>query len=166
MTKFVLLALLASSLPAQWETRNLLNPKALGSKPAPEAAAALRQHFADPPSEFRSMPLWVWNDELQWPRLQQQLEEFHRQGIGGVFVHPRPGLMTEYLGTEWFRLWKLAAEEGKKLGMEVNIYDENSYPSGFAGGHVPSRAPDTASQFVEVLRGSPPEPSTGWARKR
>ena len=40
--------------------------------------------------------------------------------------------------------------EGKRLGIEVNIYDENSYPAGFAGGHVPSRAPDTASQYVQA----------------
>lgn len=157
MKHAVLLALCSISiLPAQWETKNLLNPKALGPKPAPEPAATLRQRFADPPSEFRSMPLWVWNDELQWPRLQQQLEQFRQQGIGGVFVHPRPGLMTEYLGSEWFRLWKLSAEEGKKLGMLVNIYDENSYPSGFAGGHVPSRAPDTAAQYVQAIPNQPP----------
>ncbi len=75
------------------------------------------------------MPLWVWNDELAWPHLAEQLRQFRDQGMGGVFVHPRPGLMTEYLGEEWFRLWKLAAEEGRKLGIFVNIYDENSYPS-------------------------------------
>ena len=58
------------------------------------------------------MPLWVWNDELEWSRLKEQLIQFKQQGMGGVFVHPRPGLMTEYLGAEWFRLWKLALEEG------------------------------------------------------
>ena len=81
---------------------------------------------------------------------ERATRQFKRQGMGGVFIHPRPGLMTEYLGADWFRLWKLSLEEGKRLGLLVNIYDENSYPSGFAGGHVPSRAPDTASQFVQV----------------
>jgi hypothetical protein len=126
----------------------LRNPKALGPKAAPLSAAQLRAAFANPPAANRSMPLWVWNDELQWPRLREQLAQFRAQGMGGVFIHPRPGLMTEYLGPEWFRLWKLSAAEGKRLGMEVNIYDENSYPSGFAGGHVPAIAPDTAAQFV------------------
>ena len=96
------------------------------------------------------MPLWVWNDELEWPRLAEQLGQFKQQGIGGVFVHPRPGLMTEYLGETWFKLWGQSIEEGKRLGLLVNIYDENSYPSGFAGGHVPSRAPDTAAQYVQA----------------
>jgi hypothetical protein len=61
----------------------------------PATAAQLRAQFADPPSEYRSMPLWVWNDELSWPRLRQQLAQYKKQGMGGVFVHPRPGLMTE-----------------------------------------------------------------------
>lgn len=130
----------------------LLNPTALASsaKRAPETEQELRRNFADPPAEYRSMPLWVWNDELEWPRLAEQLGQFKQQGIGGVFIHPRPGLMTEYLGGTWFKLWGLAIEEGKRLGLSVNIYDENSYPSGFAGGHVPSRAPDTAAQFVQA----------------
>jgi hypothetical protein len=136
----------ATSAQAGFAERELLlNPKAL-----PPASAALDPRaFQDPPAEFRSMPLWVWNDEMEWPRLAEQLAQFKQQGIGGVFVHPRPGLMTEYLGEEWFRLWKRSAEEGKRLGLFVNIYDENSYPSGFAGGHVPSVAPDTAAQFVQ-----------------
>ncbi len=132
------------------EIRLLLNPKALAGKPGPANVQELRQGFQNPAAEYRSMPLWVWNDLLEWPRLKEQLEQYKRQGMGGVFVHPRPGLMTEYMGADWFRLWKLSVEEGKKLGLLVNIYDENSYPSGFAGGHVPSRAPDTASQYVQV----------------
>ena len=132
----------------QAERDLLYHPKALGEKRAPLTAAEFRAAFANPPAENRSMPLWVWNDQLEWPRLKEQLEQFKAQGMGGVFIHPRPGLMTEYLGTEWFRLWKLSVEEGKRLGIEVNIYDENSYPSGFSGGHVPSIAPDTAAQYV------------------
>jgi hypothetical protein len=119
--------------------------------PAQQTAAGLRKGFSDPPADFRSMPLWVWNDEMSVPRMQEQLRQYQQQGMGGVFVHPRPGLITEYLSADWFRLWRAAMDEGKRLGIEVNIYDENSYPSGFAGGHVPARAPDTAVQFVEAL---------------
>ena len=135
---------------AKSEVDRLLNPKALAAKPAPETEQQMRTAFENPRPEYRSMPLWVWNDELDWPRLKEQLGQFHRQGMGGVFVHPRPGLMTEYLGDQWFKLWKLSVEEGKRLGIFVNIYDENSYPAGFAGGHVPSRAPDTAAQYVQA----------------
>jgi len=144
-----LAALSTGEVSAANEIELLLNPRSLPSG-SPETPDQLRSAFADPPSQFRSMPLWVWNDALEWPRLKEQLAQFKQQGIGGVFVHPRPGLMTEYLGSEWFRLWKLAMEEGQRLGLQVNIYDENSYPAGFSGGHVPARAPDTAAQFVQA----------------
>ncbi len=148
---------IVAAADAQTSERDLLlNPKALANARS-DTAEQIRRNFADPPTEFRSMPLWVWNDEHTWPRLKEQLAQFKQQGMGGVFVHPRPGLMTEYLGEDWFRLWKLSAEEGKRLGLLVNIYDENSYPSGFAGGHVPARAPDTAVQFVEPAFDVPPD---------
>jgi hypothetical protein len=138
----------AKLITGEAERELLYHPKALGAKRAPLTDAEFRVAFANPPAENRSMPLWVWNDQLEWPRLQEQLAQFKAQGMGGVFIHPRPGLMTEYLSADWFRLWKLSMEEGKRLGIEVNIYDENSYPSGFSGGHVPSAAPDTAAQYV------------------
>jgi len=131
----------------------LLNPKALGTKPAPETPVELRANFNDPPAAYRSMPLWVWNDEMSWPRMQEQLRQFKAQGMGGVFIHPRPGMMTEYLSPEWFRLWRLSLEEGKRLGIQVNIYDENSYPAGFAGGHVPARASETVLQYLTCETG-------------
>jgi hypothetical protein len=128
----------------------VMRPRVEAATPAAATEAELRADFVDPPSEHRSMPLWVWNDQLEWPRLKEQLQQFKQQGMGGVFVHPRPGLMTEYLGDDWFRLWQSSVEEAKRLGLLVNIYDENSYPAGFAGGYVPSRAPDTAAQYVQA----------------
>ena len=71
------------------------------------------------------------------------MREFKRAGIGGVFVHPRPGLLTEYLSDDWFHLFDYTIQKGKELDMKVWIYDENSYPSGFAGGHVPAEMPDS-----------------------
>ncbi|MCX7605039.1 MAG: glycosyl hydrolase, partial [Bryobacteraceae bacterium] len=146
---WVLSAIIATPLAA---AQPPLEPKAL-----PPAQAwtddQIRKAFADPPPEYRPMPLWVWNDEMEPERIREMLEQYRRQGLGGAFVHPRPGLMTDYLSPEWFRLWRTALEEGKRLGLFINIYDENSYPSGFAGGHVPSRAPETASQYVTVETG-------------
>lgn len=132
------------------EKRTLLEPASLKSVPPPATAQEIRQHFLDPPNEFRTAPLWVWNDEMNLERVKEQLRQFKEQGMGQVFVHPRPGLTTEYLSEDWFRLWKGALAEAKQLGLICNIYDENSYPSGFAGGHVPSLAPDTAAQYVQA----------------
>jgi hypothetical protein len=115
-----------------------------GCRPSPgiDTYEALRAAFAVPPAEFRSAPLWVWNDRMTEAVIDEQLEDFREKGIGGVFIHPRPGLITPYLSEEWLALCRHAVETGKSLGMKVWIYDENSYPSGFAGGHVPAAMPD------------------------
>jgi hypothetical protein len=119
---------------------------ACAPKPAPEriqSSAELKQLFADPPSEYRSAPLWDWNEQISKEGIDFQMNEFKKAGIGGVFVHPRPGLLTEYLSDDWFHLFDYTVQKGKELGMKVLIYDENSYPSGFAGGHVPAEMPDS-----------------------
>lgn len=109
----------------------------------------LYQAFQNPNSEFRTAPLWVWNDEMTNEAIDFQLKEYKEHGFGGAFVHPRPGLITEYLSEEWFARWNHALETSKKLGLKLYIYDENSYPSGFAGGHVPAALPDCFSTSAE-----------------
>jgi hypothetical protein len=108
-----------------------------------QTVAELRTLFVNPPSEYRSAPLWDWNEKITKEGIDFQMQEFKKTGIGGVFVHPRPGLITEYLSDEWFELFDYTVQKGKELDMNVWIYDENSYPSGFAGGHVPAEMPDS-----------------------
>lgn len=108
-----------------------------------EDSTALRAMFADPPRQYASAPLWVWNDMLTEEQVVQTLHDLAEQKIKQAIVHPRPGLMTPYLSDDWFRLWKTALDEAERLDMNLWIYDENSYPSGFAGGHVPKALPDS-----------------------
>jgi hypothetical protein len=108
--------------------------------------ATLASQFDSPPAPYRPAPLWVWNDRMSREQITEQLEDFHAKGLGGVFVHPRPGLITPYLSDEWHALFRHTVQTGKKLGMKVWIYDENSYPSGFAGGHVPDQMPESYQQ--------------------
>ena len=111
--------------------------------PSLNSYSQLKEWLVDPPSEYRSAPLWDWNDRITREGIAFQLQEFKKAGIGGVFVHPRPGLITEYLSDDWHQLFDYAVQTGKELGLLVWIYDENSYPSGFAGGHVPAEMPDS-----------------------
>ena len=102
--------------------------------------------FSDPPVEYRSVPFWSWNDKMTREEIDLQLEDFKAKGIGGVFMHPRYGLITEYLSDEWFEMVRYTVDKCRELGMEAWIYDENSYPSGFAGGHVPAEMPESFNQ--------------------
>ncbi len=104
--------------------------------------------FQNPPAEYRSAPLWVWNDRVTTAQIDEQLRQFKNNGIGGVFIHPRPGLITPYLSEEWISLCRHAVLTAKELGMKAWIYDENSYPSGFAGGHVPDQMPDSVRKSL------------------
>ena len=92
--------------------------------------------------EFRPLPLWAWNGEMTVERISKTLTDFRDRGFGGAFIHPRPGLIIEYLSEKWFELWRFAQETATELGLTVHIYDENSFPSGFAGGHVLAARPE------------------------
>ena len=105
--------------------------------------AELRSKFVDPPSDYRSAPLWDWNDKITEEGIDFQLKKFKDGGLGGVFIHPRPGLLTEYLSEDWNHMFDHTVRKAKELGMKVWIYDEDSYPSGFAGGHVPAEMPES-----------------------
>jgi len=123
------------------------------------AYEALLKAFADPPAGYRSAPLWVWNGTVTRDEIKRQLEDFKARGIGGAFIHPRPGLITPYLTDEWFALCAYAVETGKELGLRIWLYDENSYPSGFAGGHVPAAMPDAARSGLRMRTYAGPPPA-------
>jgi hypothetical protein len=105
--------------------------------------SSLRDTFANPPREYATAPLWTWNDLLTEDHIVSTLHDLASQNVKQAFVHPRPGLMTPYLSEDWFRLWKKALETAEELDMNIWIYDENSYPSGFAGGFVPEAMPES-----------------------
>jgi len=102
--------------------------------------------FRDPGNEYRSSPLLVFNETITRSEIDRMVEDLHDAGFGGFFIHPRPGLVTEYLSEEWLALYDYATIVADKHKMYVWIYDENSYPSGFAGGHVPEDLPESFNQ--------------------
>jgi hypothetical protein len=121
-----------------------------------ETGASVRDQFANPGREYTSGPLWVWNDMLTEDQVRHALGELAKQNVRQPFVHPRPGLMTPYLGDDWFRLWKVSLEEAEKHDMNIWIYDENSYPSGFAGGFVPEAMPESHGLGLTIDVGEAP----------
>ena len=88
------------------------------------------------------------------------LHDLASQHVRQVWVHPQPGLMTSYLSDDWFRLWKTALDEAKRLDMNIWMYDENSYPSGFAGGYVPESMPESRGRGLHFREEKTPGPVT------
>ncbi|CAH1191650.1 hypothetical protein PAECIP111891_00052 [Paenibacillus allorhizoplanae] len=97
------------------------------------------EQLLHPPNEYRTIPFWSWNDKLEIAELERQIEEMHKAGIGGFFMHARGGLQTPYMGEEWMDAIRACIVKGKELGMSPWLYDENGWPSGFADGKVTAK---------------------------
>ena len=102
----------------------------------------LEQHFKSPERRFGPLTFWSWNDDLQEDELTRQIGLMHEAGWAGFFMHSRGGLETPYLSGRWFDCVRACVNEAQRLGMQAWIYDEDQWPSGFAGGTVPAQNPE------------------------
>lgn len=118
----------------------------------------LLKEFKNPPVEYRPMPFTILNDDYEPGRGERQLTQFieslARAGYGGAYLHARPGLITEYLSDRWFDLIRHCVDECRRCGIVPQLYDENSYPSGFSGGHVPALVPEARSRYATFVHGT------------
>ena len=106
------------------------------NKTGESAVGKMVSEFREPPVEFRGAPFWSWNAKLEPERLREQIRIMKKVGMGGFFMHSRVGLRTPYLGEEWFDCVKACIDQAKKEDMKAWLYDEDRWPSGFAGGIV------------------------------
>ena len=108
------------------------------------------REVADPGNgmEYRPAPFWCWNDELTPDQLRHQIREMRGAGLGGYFMHSRIGLATPYLGEQWMASIEVCIDEGRRLGMQSWLYDEDGFPSGFAGGLVAGRGGEYARKTL------------------
>jgi hypothetical protein len=105
-------------------------------------ASNARAAFQAFPAEYALAPLWYWNDDLQEAELVRQLREMKRQHVLEPMVFPMAGLTTPYLSDAYFRLFRFALDEAKKLGMKLWVFDEYCWPSGLAGGIINEQYPE------------------------
>ena len=90
--------------------------------------------FRNPTSEYRAAPFWAWNCELDPELLKKEIDYMNEMGFGGFMMHSRVGMATPYLSEEYMDLVRTCIEKGKQNGMLAWLYDEDKWPSGFAGG--------------------------------
>jgi len=103
--------------------------------------------------EYRSIPFWSWNNSLDEKELVKQIDEMKDAGIGGFIMHARTGLKDEYLGEKWFSCIKACLDKARETGMDAWVYDENGWPSGFAGGKLLENE-DFRARFLEYSAGA------------
>ncbi len=111
----------------------------------------MRQEFKNPGKEFRPIPFWSWNENLEVDELKRQIGEMAKVGMGGYFMHARSGLTTQYLKDEWFECIHAGIEAGKENNLDAWIYDEEGWPSGFAGGIVTSLSSDFHAKYITFM---------------
>lgn len=110
------------------------------------------KEFKNPSNQFRPIPFWSWNDKLDTEELKYQISEMKKAGMGGYFMHARSGLKTQYLSEEWFDCIQAGLDGAKQEDMNAWIYDEEGWPSGFAGGIVPGMTEDFHAKFMTMER--------------
>jgi hypothetical protein len=115
------------------------------------------KEFENPSKMYRPSPFWSWNDALDPEELRWQVREFAAKGFGGYFMHSRVGLATPYLSKEWMNCIRACLEEGRKVNTESWLYDEDKWPSGFAGGKVPAKGDEYRGKIVTVKEIKPKE---------
>lgn len=92
--------------------------------------------FRNPTSEYRATPFWAWNCELNQELLDREIGYMQDMGFGGFHMHVRVGMSTEYLSDGFMSFIKGCVNTAKDKKMLAWLYDEDKWPSGFAGGLV------------------------------
>ncbi len=103
--------------------------------------------FRDPTSEYRGTPFWAWNCRLEEDELLRQISVLKEMGFGGFHMHCRAGMATEYLGDEFNSLVRACVDKAEKEKMLAWLYDEDRWPSGFAGGLV-TKYPEYRQRYL------------------
>ncbi len=92
--------------------------------------------FRNPTSEYRGTPFWAWNCKLDTKTLGEQIECLHEMGFGGFHMHSRTGMALPYLKEDFMNCVRFCTDKAKAMKMLAYLYDEDRWPSGFAGGYI------------------------------
>ena len=92
--------------------------------------------FQNPDNILRPAPFWAINERITPEETARQMEDMISVGLSGGFFHSRAGLVTDYLGDEWFASMEAALDVARKCDGYLWLFDEHLWPSGNAGGQV------------------------------
>lgn len=116
--------------------------------------------FQQPDSIFRPAPFWAINDRITPEETARQMTDMIDVGLSGGFFHSRAGLITDYLGDEWFAAMDSALQAAKEHDGYLWLYDEDLWPSGNAGGQVAGMKDEYRSATLHAVLLMPGETPT------
>ncbi len=130
----------------------MLYPHAEDRSPDPDI-------FRNPGSEYRAAPFWAWNCSLNEDLLVREIGVMKRMGMGGFHMHSRSGMSVAYLSDDFMSRIRTCVEEARRQGMLAWLYDEDRWPSGFAGGYVTEKE-ENRQRFL-LMTPEVPTPESG-----
>lgn len=101
---------------------------------------SFEEKFKNPDKEYRAAPFWSWNAKLDKNLLERQIGYFKEMGFGGFYMHPRGGMETQYMSNDYIEAIEHCIKAAGQNDMYACLYDEDRWPSGFAGGLVTKTA--------------------------
>ena len=113
-----------------------LLPLTLAARQKPSETPFTTTAFAQPPMQWRPIPLWFWNNtQVDADTLEQQLRQMvEADGYGGCAILPfGQHFRPSYLSDDYFALYSRAMATARSLGAHLSIYDEYGFPSGSMG---------------------------------
>ncbi len=141
----------------------ILNTVGSASYGMAENADTLWEQFQTPAAEYKSRPLWFWNDRLE-NMTKEQIREImvNSQSKSGYFGFGiLPNWINNYMSDEYLELYRYALEVAKELGMKMCLYDENGFPSGTAGGLLNKTYPEATIKRLDKEEADVTGPAKG-----
>ena len=118
------------------------------------------EEFLSPPSCFHPTYAWCWNDKISREGIREQLDNMKKAGVGTTYVLAeskrfRPNAMRtylepDYLTEDYLCLLRYAFDYAKSIGIHMWLYDEDGWPSGYAGQIVSRKYPETCRKMIDV----------------
>ena len=97
---------------------------------------------------YGTAEIFTWNDRMDEESIRTAFDTLASQGVKETFFFPSFGITSEYLSEDYFHEFELALAEAKRRGMKLWLYDEYSWPSGFAGGKLIETCPTAAASSL------------------
>ena len=112
--------------------------------------------FRNPGAEYRCTPFWAWNCDLDEDLLKREIGYMQQMGMGGFHMHTRSGMSVPYLSDAFMDRVRMCVDEAQKRHMLAWLYDEDKWPSGFAGGYVTEKE-ENRQRFLLLTPQAPGE---------